>query len=239
MMMSEDAAYRDHLQLAEPAGEAEARRDRRAGERRSPGALDVVPRSRRRLRRPRRSAPTSCASARRRSPSPDGFNPFDTTIAQPLLILMGIVGTRADAGLRELSGLLLARAAARQREISIRLAIGAGRGRLVRQFLTESLVLAALGGGLGLVMAAWFSARLLTLFVNGRERRAVGGARLARARVHGRRSSLLACVRRRSRAGAAGGPRQREPRAEGRRARRATAASARASSSRSSRSRWS
>ncbi|PYV12469.1 MAG: hypothetical protein DMG07_17070 [Acidobacteria bacterium] len=45
----------------------------------------------------------------------------------------------------------------------------AGRGRLVRQFLTESLVLAWLGGGVGLAMAAWFSARLFTLLANGRD----------------------------------------------------------------------
>jgi predicted permease len=99
----------------------------------------------------------------------DGFNPIRDSIAQPLLILMGIVGLVLILACVNLSGLLLARAAARQREISIRLAIGAGRGRLVRQFLTESLVLALLGGGVGLAMAAWFSARLFTLFVSGRQ----------------------------------------------------------------------
>src|SRR4029453_11540439 len=68
-----------------------------------------------------------------------------------------------------LSGLLLARAAARQREVSIRLAMGAGRGRIVRQFITESLVLASIGGAAGLVVAGWLSVRLYTLFVNGRD----------------------------------------------------------------------
>jgi predicted permease len=101
--------------------------------------------------------------------APDGFNPVRDNIAQPLLLLMGIVGLILMLACVNLSGLLLARAAARQREISIRLAIGAGRGRLVRQFLTESLVLASLGGGLGLAMAGWFSARLFTLFINGRD----------------------------------------------------------------------
>ena len=74
-------------------------------------------------------------------------------ISQPLLILMGIVGLILLLACVNLSGLLLARAEARQREISIRLAIGAGRGRLVRQFLTESLVLARSAARIGFVLA--------------------------------------------------------------------------------------
>jgi predicted permease len=100
-------------------------------------------------------------------PAADGFNPLRYDYARSLLILMGIVSLVLMLACVNLSGLLLARAAARQREISIRLAIGAGRGRLVRQFLTESLVLAAIGGTIGIGVAAWFSARLVTLFANG------------------------------------------------------------------------
>jgi predicted permease len=100
-------------------------------------------------------------------PAPDGVNPLRYDFSRSLLILMGIVGLVLLLACVNLSGLLLARAAARQREISIRLAIGAGRERLLRQFLTESLLLAVIGGGAGLVIAAWFSARLVTLFANG------------------------------------------------------------------------
>ena len=101
-------------------------------------------------------------------PAPSGFNPLRANVARPLLLLMGIVAMILLLACVNLSGLLLARAEARQREVSIRLAIGAGRGRLVRQFLTESLVLALLGGALGLVIATWFSARLFAMFVGDR-----------------------------------------------------------------------
>ena len=100
-------------------------------------------------------------------PAADGVNSFRYDHRRSLVILMGIVTLVLLLVCVNLAGLLLARAAARQREVAIRLAIGAGRGRLVRQFLSESLVLAAMGGALGLAVAAWFSARLLTMVANG------------------------------------------------------------------------
>src|SRR6202162_1770844 len=100
-------------------------------------------------------------------PAADGVNSLRYDHRRSLLILMGIVTLVLLLVCVNLSGLLLPRAAARQREVSIRLAIGAGRGRLVRQFLTESLLLAAMGGALGLVVATWFSVRLLTMVANG------------------------------------------------------------------------
>lgn len=96
-----------------------------------------------------------------------GFSPLRAEFGDPLRALMGSVGLILLIACANLAALMLARSAARTHETAVRIALGARPGRLVRQTLTESLTLAALGGILGLAVAQWTTRGLLRLASSG------------------------------------------------------------------------
>ena len=110
------------------------------------------------------SDPTVLKQDLKLHPGAIGLSSLRGNFTDPLTVLMAVVGVVLLIACANVANLLLARATARQKEMSIRLAMGATRNRILRQFVTESLLLSAAGGATGVIFALW-GVQLLTRMV--------------------------------------------------------------------------
>jgi putative ABC transport system permease protein len=94
-------------------------------------------------------------------PAASGISDLRRTYSESLNILLGVTGVVLLIACANLANLMFARATAREREVAVRLAIGASRRRVIRQLLSESLLIAAGGAACGVVVAQWFSRSLV------------------------------------------------------------------------------